>query len=80
MDLPRQSAPVIRRHITQPSDLVDVVNASGTGADPDTLEGERVGELISVRIKLMHGLNSGDPQAWTLPTFGHMRQSGGRSA
>lgn len=73
MELPRQSAPVRRRHITQPYDLVDFVDASGS----DT--GERVGELISVRIKLMHGLNPNAPQAWTLPSFTHMRLSARRA-
>lgn len=54
MRLPKQSAPVRRPELVVPHRMVDVVHGT-----PE--------QLIAMRMRLMHGANYNDPQAFSLP-------------
>jgi cyanobactin biosynthesis protein (PatB/AcyB/McaB family) len=62
MRLPAQSPPVRRPEVVQPHRVVEVVRGT-----PD--------ELIAMRMRLMHGANFNDPQAFAVPTVERMRLS-----
>lgn len=63
MRLPKQSPPVKRPDLIQPSETVDMVHGS-------------VEELVSIRIDLLHGANYNDPQAYEYRTYNQLKSSG----
>lgn len=60
--LPKQSPPVRRPGLVHPHRAVDVVHGT-----PE--------QLVAMRIRLIHGANFNDPQAFEYPSFDRMRLS-----
>jgi cyanobactin biosynthesis protein (PatB/AcyB/McaB family) len=60
---PRQNAPVKRPEIIPPHNGVEV--AYGT-----------VGDLVRIRIDLIHGANINDPPGWRFPSYESLKTSG----
>jgi cyanobactin biosynthesis protein (PatB/AcyB/McaB family) len=62
MKLPKQSPPVKRPHFIQIHECVDVIHGDGE-------------DLLSIRMKLMHGANYNDPAQFQYPVYGYLKMS-----
>jgi cyanobactin biosynthesis protein (PatB/AcyB/McaB family) len=62
MKLPKQSPPVKRPHFIQIHECVDVIHGDGE-------------DLLSIRMKLMHGANYNDPAQFQYPAYGYLKMS-----
>ncbi len=62
MKLPKQSPPVKRPHFIQIHECVDVVHGEGE-------------DLLSIRMKLMHGANYNDPAQFVYPHYSYLKMS-----
>ena len=64
MWLPPQTPPVRRPDLVAPHTCVDLTHGTP-------------GQLISIRMELMHGANFNDPPYWALPSYARLRLSAG---
>lgn len=65
MTLPKQAPPVRRPELVVPHSVVDVTHGTPQ-------------QLIAMRMRLMHGANFNDPQAFEHPSYERMRVSAWR--